>query len=214
MWNPTAGTVLVIGGEKALAAAYSKIERAVQKTNLQIIGKVLYGEDCTYAAVDRLRQMPLYRQSDMVFGVGRRKALDTIKCLCIPDDKPVFAFPTIASNCSACTSVSIMYNEDGSFLKPHFFVRPVMHTFIDTDIIARAPSRYMWAGIGDTYAKYYEATISSRGEQLEHYTALGVGGQHHVPGPAAGLQPPGTGRTTDRGLCTHDVEQVGTGHRW
>ena len=66
-------TVLVIGGEKALAAAYDKIERAVQKTNLQIIGKVLYGEDCTYAAVDRLRQMPLYRQADMVFGRGRRQ---------------------------------------------------------------------------------------------------------------------------------------------
>ena len=129
----------------------------------------------------------------MVFGVGGGKALDTVKCLCIPDDKPVFAFPTIASNCSACTSVSIMYNEDGSFLKPHFFVRPVMHTFIDTDIIARAPSRYMWAGIGDTYAKYYEATISSRGEQLEHYTALGVAVSTMCRDPAAGLRPSGAG---------------------
>ena len=43
------------------------------------------------------------------------KALDTVKCLCITDDKPVFTFPTIASNCAACTSVSIMYNEDGTF---------------------------------------------------------------------------------------------------
>ena len=77
----------------------------------------------------------------MVFGVGGGKALDTVKCLCIPDDKPVFSFPTIASNCSACTSVSIMYQEDGSFLKPHFFVRPVMHAFIDTEIIAKAPSQ-------------------------------------------------------------------------
>lgn len=32
----------------------------------------------------------------------------------------------------------------------------------------------MWAGLGDTYAKYYEATISSRGEQAEHFTSLGV----------------------------------------
>lgn len=191
------GTVLVIGGEKALAAAYDKIERAVQKTNLQIIGKVLYGEDCTYAAVDRLRQMPLYRQADMVFGVGGGKALDTVKCLCIPDDKPVFAFPTIASNCSACTSVSIMYNEDGSFLKPHFFVRPVMHTFIDTDIIARAPSRYMWAGIGDTYAKYYEATISSRGSSWSITRRWGW-----RSAPCAGTRcwhtAPGRWRTTNR----------------
>ena len=167
--------VLVIGGQKALDAAYEKIKRYVDETTgLHIIGKVVYGENCTYETVDKLRALPLYHEADMVFGIGGGKALDTVKCLCIPDDKPVFAFPTIASNCAACTSVSIMYQEDGTFLKPHFFVRPVMHAFIDTEIISRAPSQYMWAGIGDTYAKYYEATISSRGEQLEHFTALGV----------------------------------------
>ena len=161
--------VLVIGGKKALEAACDKIESYVKQTNLEIIGKEIYGENCTYATVEKLRAMPVYQEADMVFGVGGGKALDTVKCLCITDDKPVFAFPTIASNCSACTSVSIMYNEDGTFLKPHFFVRPVMHSFIDTEIIAKAPSQYMWAGIGDTYAKYYEATISSRDERLEHF---------------------------------------------
>ena len=128
------------------------------------------------ALEEHLRGLPLYQEADMVFGVGGGKALDTVKCLCITDDKPVFAFPTIASNCSACTSVSIMYNEDGTFLKPHFFIRPVMHSFIDTEIIAKAPAQYMWAGIGDTYAKYYEAVISSRGERLEHFSHPGGSG--------------------------------------
>ena len=32
----------------------------------------------------------------------------------------------------------------------------------------------MWAGIGDTYAKYFESTISSRGEDLVHYVQMGV----------------------------------------
>ena len=32
----------------------------------------------------------------------------------------------------------------------------------------------MWAGIGATYAKYFEATVSSRGERLSHYVGLGV----------------------------------------
>ena len=199
--------VLVIGGPKALAAAYDKIERYVKQTNLTIIGKEFYGENCTYATVEKLRQMPLYQQADMVFGVGGGKALDTVKCLCIENDKPVFAFPTIASNCAACTSVSIMYNEDGTFLRPHFFVRPVMHSFIDTEIIAKAPSRYMWAGIGDTYAKYYEATISSRGERLEHFTALGVAVSSMCRDP---LIEYGRRAFEDhkKGLCTYDVEQV------
>lgn len=199
--------VLVIGGRKALAAAYNKIQEYVERTNLEIIGKEIYGKNCTYATVEKLRKMPLYQEADMVFGVGGGKALDTVKCLCITDDKPVFAFPTIASNCSACTSVSIMYNEDGTFLKPQFFVRPVMHSFIDTEIIAKAPSQYMWAGIGDTYAKYYEAMISSRKERLEHFTSLGVAVSVMCRNPLIDY---GKQAFEDhkKGLCTYDVEQV------
>lgn len=199
--------VLVIGGRKALAAAYDKIAAYVAQTNLEIIGKEIYGENCTYATVERLRAMDLYQEADMVFGVGGGKALDTVKCLCITDDKPVFTFPTIASNCAATTSVSIMYNEDGTFLKPNFFVRPAMHAFIDTEIIAKAPSQYMWAGIGDTYAKYYEAMISSRDERLEHFTALGVEVSRMCRDPlliysAKALE------DHKQGLCTYEVEQV------
>lgn len=200
-------TVLVIGGRRALAAALDKIKAEVAKTKLEIIGTELYGGDCTYKTVEGLRAMKLYQEADMVFGVGGGKALDTVKCLCIEDDKPVFAFPTIASNCAACTSVSIMYNDDGTFLKPHFFVRPVMHTFIDTEIIAKAPSRYMWAGIGDTYAKYYEAMISSRDEQLEHFTAVGAAVSVMCRNP---LLEYGEKAYADhvKGLCTYEVEQV------
>ena len=199
-------TVLVIGGKRALDAAFDKIKAAVDQTNLEIIGKELYGKDCTYQTVEKLRRMSVYQKADMVFGVGGGKALDTVKCLCITDDKPVFSFPTIASNCSACTSVSIMYNEDGTFLKPNFFVRPVMHAFIDTEIIAKAPSQYMWAGIGDTYAKYYEATISSRDERLEHFTSLGVAVSLMCRNPLLEYGPKAFAGHK-KGLCTYDVEQ-------
>lgn len=199
--------VLVIGGRKALAAAYDKIAAYVAQTNLEIIGTEIYGENCTYATVERLRALPLYQEADMVFGVGGGKALDTVKCLCIPDDKPVFSFPTIASNCAATTSVSILYNEDGTFLKPHFFIRPVMHAFIDTQIIAQAPSQYMWAGIGDTYAKYYEAMISSRDERLEHFTAVGVAVSQMCRDPLL-LYSAQALEDHKQGLCTYAVEQV------
>lgn len=200
-------TVLVIGGEKALKAAYNKISTAVERTKLTITGVELFGNDCTYDNVERLRALPIYQQADMVFGVGGGKALDTVKCLCIPDDKPVFTFPTIASNCSACTSVSIMYNNDGTFLKPHFFIRPSMHAFIDTEIIAQAPSCYMWAGIGDTYAKYYEATISSRDERLEHFTSLGAAISKMCRDPLLSYGPKAYADHAKK-LCTYDVEQV------
>ena len=101
--------VLIIGGRRALNAAEDKIRAYVAKTNLEIIGTKIYGTDCTYATVEKLRELPEYEEADMVFGVGGGKALDTVKCLCITDDKPVFAFPTIAPTarhvrrCLSCT---------------------------------------------------------------------------------------------------------------
>ena len=48
-------TVLVIGGKLALEAAYDKIKAAVDKTNLTIIGKELFGEDCIHIPDHRLQ---------------------------------------------------------------------------------------------------------------------------------------------------------------
>lgn len=172
--KPCGQKVLLIGGNRALAAASPKLAKACADAGLTITGTLLYGTDCTFEAVEALRQNALYQDCDMVFAVGGGKALDTCKALCIPEHKPIFTFPTIASNCAACTAVSIMYNADGTFLRPFFLEKPANHTLIDTDIIVHAPSQYMWAGIGDTYAKYYESTISSRDEVLPHFTQMGV----------------------------------------
>ena len=53
--------VLVIGGRKALDASYDKIRSYVEQTNLEIIGREIYGENCTYETVEKLRAMPLYQ---------------------------------------------------------------------------------------------------------------------------------------------------------
>ena len=205
--TPYGKNVLLIGGQNALAAAEPKIRSAISETSLEILDTVLFGNDCTYSAVDRLRSLPVYQESDMVFAVGGGKALDTCKCLCIDDGKPIFTFPTIASNCAACTSVSIMYNDDGTFLKPHFFLHPAIHAFIDTEIIAKAPCQYLWAGIGDTYAKYYEAVISSRDEQLPHFTALGVSTSRMCLDPMLTYGEKAF-RDHQRGICSDELEQV------
>ena len=46
------------------------------------------------------------------------------------------------------------------------------HSFIDLRLIANAPWKYLQAGMGDTIGKFFECHFASRGDQLEHSSAL------------------------------------------
>ena len=165
---------VVIGGKKAMGAAREKLLDAVSGSALSITDFKLYGKEASYEAAAVLEKDPAVREADMIFAVGGGKAVDTAKLAALHLGKPFFTFPTIASNCAASSSVAIIYNEDGSFREFVHYVQSAEHVFIDTQIIAEAPWEYLWAGIGDTNAKYYEVSISARGEQLPHYLSMGV----------------------------------------
>ena len=179
---PFGKKAVVIGGKQAMAASLDEILKYA-KEQIEILDIRWYGGEASYENVAVLEALESVRNADMIFAVGGGKALDTCKTLGENLNKPVFAFPTIASTCAATTAVSIMYHPDGSFLKPHFLKAPPKHAFIHTGILAKAPSRYLWAGMGDTYAKYFESTMSSRGEELTHYHALGVTTSHMCLSP-------------------------------
>lgn len=165
---------VVIGGKKAMAAARQKLLDAVAGSGIEILDFVWFGTECTFDGARALAALEVVQRADMIFAVGGGKAVDTCKLVSIELKKPYFSFPTIASNCAASSALSIVYHADGSFDSFVHFLDAARHVFIDTDIIARAPKQYLWAGIGDTYAKYYEVSVSAKGELLPHYMALGV----------------------------------------
>lgn len=172
--SPFGKKIVCIGGKTAMSKVKNLIEENVKNSNLEILDFVWYGGEASYENVEILKNNAAVKQADMIFAIGGGKALDTAKALAYTIGKNVFTFPTIASNCSGTTAVSIMYNSDGSFKEPFFFPAPAKHCFIYTPIIANSPAKYIWAGMGDTYAKYFEASMSSRGEDLVQYHALGV----------------------------------------
>ncbi|MBQ8417982.1 MAG: iron-containing alcohol dehydrogenase family protein [Phascolarctobacterium sp.] len=164
--------VLLIGGEKALAAGKARLEAAIEDSGLAIVATELYGHDCTYAHINRLATMAKELNVDMIFGMGGGKALDTAKGAADVAGLPIFTFPTIAATCAGITKLSIIYREDGSFEEMMFFDRPARHCFIDLTIIAEAPAIYLQAGMGDTLGKHFECHFSSRNDELAHGSAL------------------------------------------
>ncbi|ETI99959.1 MAG: Iron-containing alcohol dehydrogenase, partial [Veillonella dispar DORA_11] len=99
----------------------------------------------------------------------------TVKVVAIElDDKPFFTIPTIASTCAATSEVAAVYTADHTFDDVAFVNHPPVHCFIDADILVEAPSRYLWAGMGDTIAKHYETHLSARNREQDYNTQLGL----------------------------------------
>ncbi len=174
--------VVLIGGKTALSKAKDAILDAIKDTPLEVIDTIWYGGNASTDNIDALVANESVQKADLVFGIGGGRAVDTCKVVADKLNKPMFAFPTVASNCAACTAVSVVYNPDGS-LNSYYYPAPAVHTFINTAIIADSPEDLFWAGIGDTLAKECEAELASRADQLFHTTLLGIQVSHSCTSP-------------------------------
>ncbi|MFA9422127.1 MAG: iron-containing alcohol dehydrogenase family protein [Sedimentibacter sp.] len=171
---PYGSKAVVIGGERAMNAAKAKIECSVKGSTIEITGFFSFGGEASIENIERLKEIPEVKEAHIIFAVGGGKAIDTAKVLAQRTNRVFFTFPTIASTCASCTSLGILYNPDGSLREYSFSNSPSNHIFIDSEIIAKAPDKYLWAGIGDSMAKYFESSVSSRGDELNHSQKMGV----------------------------------------
>lgn len=166
--------VAIIGGETALKASHERLQSAIDKTTLEVITMLVYGKDATYSNVERLKAIKEVQEADMIFAVGGGRALDTIKVVARDLNKPYFTFPTIASVSAATSAVSVMYHDNHEMSGLEFMNAPTSHCFVDTKVVAEAPSKYLWAGMGDCISKEVESSFSARGQNLSFSNRLGV----------------------------------------
>lgn len=166
---------VVIGGNTAIEKAKDALLKGIDGSEVEIIGFIWYGGDSNMENVEALKENPLVKSADMIFGVGGGRACDTVKVVGDMLDKMVFTFPTLASNCAGCTSLCVIYNKDGSFKEYYYLKQPPCHVFINTKIIAESPYDMFWAGIGDALSKEYEVEFACRNKNLYHIPLLGLG---------------------------------------
>lgn len=176
--RPYGKKVAVIGGHISVEKALPKIKAALAGTDLELSEPIWFGGEASYENAAMLEAMDEVKNADMIFGIGGGRAMDTAKCAAGHLDKPIFAFPTLASNCAACTTLCVMYYPDGAMKDLYYPKRCAIHTFMDSEIIANSPAEYMWAGIGDSLAKEFESEMAARNDlasfKIQHAPLMGV----------------------------------------
>lgn len=164
---------VVIGGKTAMSKAKQPLLDAIKDSDVTITDFIWFGGDSSYENGDKLKAMEEVKNADIIFAVGGGRACDTCKYVANELDKPLFCFPTVASNCASITSICVIYNADGSF-KEYYYPKMANHTFINSAIIADSPFELLWAGIGDALSKECEAVFSSKDDELSHTPLMGV----------------------------------------
>ncbi|HAH61130.1 MAG TPA: oxidoreductase [Treponema sp.] len=147
--------VLIVHGRKSWQAArpYWPSFRTVT------FEEYTYGGECSFSEIERVEKLIRAASYDAVIGVGGGKVLDLVKAAAHLARKPFVLIPTLASNCSAWTPISVIYDDKGQFARFDIYPESAGLMLIEPAIQVSAPVRLLTAGIGDTLAKWYEADV-------------------------------------------------------
>ena len=146
----------VIASKSVMETAKSKINKSFEGTDM-VVEYTLFGGECSFNEINRIAGIGKEKGCDCVVGVGGGKLLDAAKAVALELKAHVVIVPTIASTDAPTSALSVIYTDDGVFQEYFWLPANPNIVMVDTEIICKAPSRFLVAGMGDAFATYFEA---------------------------------------------------------
>ncbi len=154
-------------GDSALLIAHpqdrervaDKLEETEKKFGVKFVVGDFSGE-CSRREIERLKQVAQEHHCSCTVGLGGGKALDTAKC--VAEGVAMIAVPMIAATDASTSHSAVMYTESGEFDDYAYFKASPSVVLVDTTCIAKAPTRFLVAGMGDAMSTWFEARASAR----------------------------------------------------
>jgi glycerol dehydrogenase len=151
----------VTGGATALSLCGPDIEASLEKEAISC-HRELFGGRSSRTEIDRLAGCAAEQGADIVIAVGGGAALDAGKTVAHEMNLPVIVVPTTVATDAPCSALSVIYTDDGTFERYLRLRRNPECILVDTALIARAPARFLAAGMGDALACVWESDTCSR----------------------------------------------------
>lgn len=153
---------IITGGHHALEAVADKVQDSLRSASLETARVYWYGGECTWDNVHKMVDEIKRCGAEGIIAAGGGRSLDTAKAAAYELALPIITVPTIGATCAAMTPLSIINDENGGYLENSPKSQGPIAVFVDTEVIAKSPARWLYGGMGDTLAKMYEyrATVS------------------------------------------------------
>ncbi len=147
---------LFVCSKSGFKAAKPKIEKSFEGSGAKVLFEVFGGISST-GEIERIRKIAKENGIEVIGGIGGGSAIDTAKASAYYEKLPVVIIPTVAATDAPCTGLSVIYNDDGTFSNYIFYPKNPDTVLVDTSIIAKAPVKFLVAGMGDALGTYFEA---------------------------------------------------------
>lgn len=148
--------VLVTGGKRGMASGEEEIKKSFDEHNIKYSFEHFNGET-SKKEIERLKQLAVSQGANVIMGLGGGKVIDTVKAVAFYMDVPVVIAPTIAGTDAPCRALSVIYTDDGVVEEYLILKQNPNLVIVDTDVIAKAPVRFLVSGMGDALATRFEA---------------------------------------------------------
>ncbi|QGG49443.1 glycerol dehydrogenase [Heliorestis convoluta] len=153
--------LFICGDAFTINLTQDTLNQSVQAAGLEPSYEQFNGE-CSFNEIERLIGKAQDLRADVIVAVGGGKVIDAGKAVAMKMGLPVAVIPTIAATDAPCSALSVIYTEEG--VVEHYLITPANPNLVlvDTAIIAKAPVRFLVAGMGDALATWFEADSASR----------------------------------------------------
>jgi glycerol dehydrogenase len=145
-----------IGGHTALAIIKEKVSVSLGEKSLSYHFEEFTGE-CNRVSAAGLSKKAKELGAQVIVGVGGGRAIDTAKAVSHELDSGLVIIPTVASNDAPCSALSVQYKENHMLDRFLILKRNPDVVLVDSKIIAKSPTRFFVAGMGDALATWFEA---------------------------------------------------------
>jgi glycerol dehydrogenase len=150
-----AKNVLIVGGKTALSKAGGALTDSLKKAGVSFAVHEHDGYPSERAARE-IGQQAEELKAQAILSVGGGRIQDVGKAAAFYAGLPAISAPTIAATCASWAPTSILYNDDGAYTNALPYNEAPVLIIADTDVIAKAPVRYIRSGASDALARLYE----------------------------------------------------------
>jgi glycerol dehydrogenase len=154
--------LVIIGDRDVLGLFADRVRKSIERAG--IVAEIYsFSGEITLKAIDALSDRARDHSPDAIVGIGGGRAIDAGKGVARRLDKPFVSVPTVASSdAPAARGIGIYDDEHRPVVVEQLKHNPA-YVLVDSEVIAKAPPRFLRSGIGDAISKKFEAEGSWAG---------------------------------------------------